>query len=78
MKFFFFLVIVCIGLTSLISACSEEIGNGNVFYLAELVVLSALLVLILIFIYLQPTCDKRLSFSVRIIIMFIFLSFKAQ
>ncbi|KAJ8675652.1 hypothetical protein QAD02_011438 [Eretmocerus hayati] len=56
--------LVCIFLTSMISAYSKEVADGNLTPLIPMSILTVVLMLILLFIHLQPKCDKQLSFSV--------------
>ncbi|KAL7306880.1 hypothetical protein TKK_0001040 [Trichogramma kaykai] len=59
-----FYFVICFGVASIVSFCSAELADANPLYITPLVVFSTTLIFILYFIYLQPTSDKALSFSV--------------
>ncbi|XP_043485861.1 cationic amino acid transporter 2 [Polistes fuscatus] len=59
--------ILCICITAMISKCSQEIITGKALYVVPIVILIVALISTLIFIYLQPSSDKKLAFSVPLV-----------
>ncbi|XP_014213311.2 cationic amino acid transporter 2 [Copidosoma floridanum] len=56
--------VICFGVSLLYSTYDDEIKHGNLLFVIPLTVLVFFLVSILFFIYLQPKCDRHLSFKV--------------
>ncbi|KMQ87352.1 low affinity cationic amino acid transporter 2 [Lasius niger] len=57
-------VVLCFGIATLLSTYITEISAGKVTFIVLLAVLVTALVLTLCFIYFQPVCGKKLTFSV--------------
>lgn len=73
-------VVLCIFITAMISKFSKEIVSGKALYVVPIIILVTALISTLIFIYLQPSSDKKLAFSVRYIfyVHHIFLCFSIK
>lgn len=69
-----FTVILCICIGITISIFTDEIMNGKITLIVPLTILLLALVVILVFIYLQPTSGKNLAFSVCIILIIIYMN----
>ncbi|XP_012225193.1 cationic amino acid transporter 2-like [Linepithema humile] len=60
-------IILCFGVTTLLSMHMEEISAGNANYIIPLVILTVALLSTLCFIYFQPVSGKKLTFSVPLV-----------
>ncbi|KAL2748865.1 cationic amino acid transporter 3 [Vespula maculifrons] len=60
-------VVLCIFITAMISKFSKEIVSGKALYVVPIIILVTALISTLIFIYLQPSSDKKLAFSVPLV-----------
>lgn len=58
-------VVLCVTITAMIAKFSKEIASGKALYVVPITILIVALISTLIFIYLQPSSDKKLAFSVR-------------